>query len=64
MCPVCMTTAALIVTSVSWAGGVTGLIVKMIRAKGSSEKVPHTANLRRIRDDNNDVRTSESCVTS
>lgn len=64
MCPVCVTTAVLIVTSVSSAGGVTGLVVKRIRPKDSAEKIVHDTDQRRIRDDENNVRASESCVAS
>lgn len=64
MCPVCVTTAVLIVTSVSSAGGVTGLVVKRIRTKDSPETIFHDTDQRRIRDDENNVRASESCVAS
>jgi hypothetical protein len=62
MCPVCVTTAVLIVTSVSSKGR--GLVVKRIRPKDSPETIFHDTDQRRIRDDENNVRASESCVAS
>lgn len=44
MCPVCLTTAAMILSGVSSLGGVTGLVVKTIRAKSSPGQIPRNAD--------------------
>jgi predicted dithiol-disulfide oxidoreductase (DUF899 family) len=48
MCPVCITTAALIATSATSAGGLASLVVKKFRTKNVADNVPTNPNQRRI----------------
>jgi hypothetical protein len=40
MCPACITTAALITTSATSAGGLAALVVKKFCAKNVADKIP------------------------
>jgi hypothetical protein len=39
MCPVCIATAALVVTKASSAGGLTALVAKKLRGKASGKRI-------------------------